>query len=82
MGRRDIGMYKNLVYISQIGIMMITPILGGVVIGKYLSEKMDGNPIVFFLCLILGIFSSFYELYRFSMKYIEDTSKKSNKKRK
>lgn len=80
MGKKDIGMYNNLIYISQIGIMMVTPILGGVVLGQYLSDKLGGKPLVFFICLILGVFSSFYELYRFSMKYVEKT--KQSKKRK
>lgn len=70
MGKKDVGMYNNLVYISQIGIMMVTPILGGVVVGNYLAERFS-NQLLFFICLILGLFSSFYELYRFSIKYIE-----------
>lgn len=76
MGRNDTGMYNNLMFISQIGIMMITPILGGVVIGNYLSEKMGGNKLPFFICLILGVLSSFYELYRFSIKYVEKMKRK------
>ena len=76
MGKKDIGMYNNLLYISQIGIMMITPVLGGVVIGNYLSEKMGGNKLPFFICLIIGVLSSFYELYRFSMKYVEKMKRK------
>lgn len=76
MGKKDIGMYGNLIYISQIGIMMITPIFGGVYIGKYLSDKMGGNMIPFIVCLLIGIISSFYELYRFSIKYIEKNKRK------
>lgn len=76
MGKKDIGMYNNLLYISQIGIMMVTPVLGGVVIGQYISEKLGGNQLAFFVCLILGVCSSFYELYRFSMKYVEKMKKR------
>ncbi len=76
MGKKDTGMYNNLIFISQIGIMMVTPILGGVVIGHYLSGKLGGNQLVFFVCLLLGVFSSFYELYRFSMKYVEKIKKR------
>lgn len=76
MGKKDTGMYNNLVFVTQIGIMMMTPILGGVVIGHFLSEKLGGNPLVFFGCLLLGVFSSFYELYRFSMKYVEKMKKR------
>lgn len=75
MGKNDASMYKNLMYISQIGIMMITPILGGVYLGNLLAEKFD-NKLIFFVCLLLGIISSFYELYRFSMKYIQQMKKK------
>lgn len=75
MARKDVGMYNNLLYISQIGIMMITPILGGVVFGNYLSEK-TGNQLFFFIFLLLGIMSSFYELYRFSIKYVDRMKKK------
>ncbi len=75
MGKKDVGMYNNLIYISQIGIMMVTPILGGVYIGNYL-EGYFHNKLAFFLCLIIGIMSSFYELYRFSMKYIERMKKR------
>lgn len=76
MGKKDTGMYNNLIYISQIGIMMITPILGGVVIGQFLTEKLGGNKLAFFICLILGICSSFYELYRFSIKYVDNIKKR------
>lgn len=75
MGKNNASMYSNLVYISQIGIMMITPILGGVVFGNYLSEK-TGNQLFFFIFLLLGIMSSFYELYRFSIKYVDRMKKK------
>lgn len=78
MARRDAGMYSNIMYISQIGIMMITPILGGVVLGNYLSEKM-GSRLPFFICLIIGIMSSFYELYRFSIKYVDKMQKRKGK---
>ena len=78
MARKDVGMYNNLMFISQIGIMMITPILGAVVFGNYLSEKM-GNRLPFFVCLILGIMSSFYELYRFSIKYVDKLKKRKGK---
>lgn len=76
MGKKDTGMYNNLIYVSQIGIMMLTPILGGVFVGKYLSDKMGGNMLPFILCLLIGIASSFYELYRFSISYIEKNKRK------
>lgn len=75
MGKKDVGMYNNLIYISQVGIMMITPILGGVYIGNYLKAYFH-SQLAFFICLIIGIMSSFYELYRFSMKYVERMSKR------
>ncbi len=76
MGKKDTGMYNNLLFVSQIGIMMTTPILGAIVIGNWVSEKMGGNKFIFFLFLILGVCSSFYELYRFSMKYVEKIKRK------
>lgn len=47
MGKKDVGMYNNLVYISQIGIMMITPILGGVVVGNYLAGDFQSTMVLY-----------------------------------
>ena len=44
--RKDFLIYENLLYISQIGLLMIVPIFGGVVVGKWLEERFHTNGIL------------------------------------
>lgn len=54
---------KNLALVSQIGISMLTPILGGLLIGAWLDRKFEKAPLFLLLLGTIGIFSAFRALF-------------------
>ena len=76
MSKKDYRMYENLFYISQIGISMVVPIFAGVYIGNYLDDKFSTGGILLLVFIILGVGTSFMNLYKLAMK------KSSEKRRK
>ena len=62
------GILQNLALISQVGIMMIIPIIGGDVIGAFLDRFMKTNGIFLIIFIILGVGSSFRNLYVLSIQ--------------
>ncbi len=61
-------MYENLVYLTQIGISMIIPILGGLFIGKFIDEKMGTTSIFMLTFIVLGVVVAFMNVYKMVMK--------------
>lgn len=55
---------KYLVLISQVGISMIVPIVGTMIIGKILDDKLGTNVLFLAIFSILGIAASFVNLYK------------------
>lgn len=80
MGKNDYSMYKNLVFITQIGINMFVPIFGGVLIGKWVSDKMGGNTFVFLGFIVLGVMVSFMEFYKLAIRSTKDNTYKKERK--
>ncbi len=59
---------KNLALVSQIGISMVVPIIGGIALGNLL-DKWLGTGVVFLVILsIVGIMSSFITLFKITNK--------------
>lgn len=58
---------KNLAYLTQVGILMLTPIIGGVYLGNFLDEKLKTSPWLLLLCIVLGVATAFMSLYKFVM---------------
>lgn len=67
MSKKDFRMYENLTLISQIGIMMVVPIMGGLWLGNYLDERFNKSPLFLLSFIGIGAVSSFYNLYRFAV---------------
>lgn len=70
MGNNKYKIYENLVFVSQIGIMMIVPIFLGVFIGNWLDSKVGTNSIFLLIFIVLGVASAFLNLYKVTMKRI------------
>ncbi|MDN5351666.1 MAG: synthase protein [Clostridiales bacterium] len=62
------GILQNLALLSQVGIMMLTPIAGGVIIGRWLDDRFGTGHILLFLFLVIGVGSAFRNLYALSVK--------------
>lgn len=69
--RKDFLIYENLMYLSQIGILMIVPIFGGVVIGKWLDDRFHTNGLLLLLMIVLFTLSGFLNVYKFIMKQMK-----------
>lgn len=59
-----IKIFQNLALVSQIGIMMIVPILIGLFIGKFLDEKLGTRYVFLFIFLGIGVGAAFINLYK------------------
>ncbi len=67
---------QNLALISHIGILMIVPILGGLYFGRWLDKKFNTEPIFLFLFIVVGVASSFVNLFKVATK---DTPQRKRK---
>lgn len=63
-----IKIFQNLALVSQIGIMMIVPIVIGLFIGKFLDEKLGTGYIFLFIFLVIGVGAAFLNLYKIGMR--------------
>jgi F0F1-type ATP synthase assembly protein I len=63
-----IKIFQNLALVSQIGIMMILPIVIGLFIGKFLDEKLGTGYIFLFIFLVIGVGAAFLNLYKIGMR--------------
>ncbi|SDY67356.1 Putative F0F1-ATPase subunit Ca2+/Mg2+ transporter [Proteiniborus ethanoligenes] len=58
---------ENLALVSQIGISMLVPILGGILLGNFIDKKL-GTGVIFLLTFcVLGIISSFVTLFNIAV---------------
>lgn len=63
---------KNLAYLTQVGFLMLTPIIGGVYIGNFLDDRFGTSPWILLSCIVLGVGTAFMSLYKFVMKVTKD----------
>lgn len=59
---------ENLTLITQLGLMMLVPIVGGVLLGAWLDSKWGTSPWLLILGVILGVASAFRNLMVLGMK--------------
>lgn len=58
-----------LTLISQLGLMMLIPILGCTFIGKVLDSKLNTQPILTLIFLALGVGGAFMGVYKTLVVY-------------
>lgn len=61
---------------SHIGISMVVPIFICIFIGKFLDEKLNTAPTMIIIFIILGVLSSFRNLYMIVIRDYEKDKKK------
>jgi|LGOV01.1.fsa_nt_gb F0F1-type ATP synthase assembly protein I len=64
--------YENLTLITQISFIMIIPIFGGLLLGKWLDEKLQTGNIFLLVMIILGVIIAFLNLFKYTMKGIKN----------
>ena len=76
----DYKMYENLVFVTQVGIIMVVPIFGSILFGKFLDQWLNTGHIFLLVFTILGVGSSFTSFYKFAMRKINSATEKGKKK--
>lgn len=66
--KKTYGILVNLALVTQIGLSMILPIIGGVWLGHFLDEKLGTKLLFLILFIFLGVGLSFYSLYNLTSK--------------
>lgn len=70
MNKGKYKIYENLVFVSQVGLMMALPIVISVLLGNYIDEKLGTGSIFLLIFIALGVASSFLNLYKIMMRLI------------
>ncbi len=60
--------FQNLALVSQIGISMILPIIGGVFFGNLLDNKLGTGSIFLIIFLLIGVGTSFLTLFKITSR--------------
>lgn len=68
MKRNNRNVLQNLALLSQVGIMMLVPILGSILVGIWLDKKLGSGMIATIIFIILGVGASFRNLIQLSVK--------------
>lgn len=74
-------MYENLAYLSQIGFMMSVPIIGSLLFGIFLDNKLNTGYLFMVIFIILGVSASFRNLYILTMKKSKEQERDHGRKR-
>lgn len=75
VNRKDFLIYENLLYISQIGLLMIVPIFAGVYVGKWLDDHFHTNGLWLLLMIVLFTLSGFMNVYKFIQKQLKKSGR-------
>ena len=59
---------ENLALVSYIGIVMVTPILIGLFLGKWLDSKLNTQPIFLFVFIVIGVIAAFLNLFKIAIR--------------
>lgn len=68
MKRNNRNVLQNLALLSQVGIMMIVPILGSILVGIWLDKKLGTGMIATIIFIVLGVGAAFRNLIQLSAK--------------
>ncbi|MBN2285469.1 MAG: AtpZ/AtpI family protein [Tissierellales bacterium] len=68
MNHKRTKILENLALVTQIGIVMIVPIMIGLFLGKFLDEKLGTGNIFLLIFIIAGVGSAFLNVYKIAMR--------------
>lgn len=72
MKRNQRSALQNLALISQVGIMMLVPILGCILVGVWIDKKLGTGMIATTIFIVLGVGAAFRNLIQLSAKKTEE----------
>lgn len=69
--KKKYGFLANFALVSQIGVMMVVPIILGVWLGGMIDNKLGTGALFLILFIILGVGASFRNVYLIVIKQFE-----------
>lgn len=69
--KREYGFLANFALVSQIGVMMVVPIVLGVWLGGKIDNKLGTGALFLIIFVILGVGAGFRNVYLIVMKQYE-----------
>jgi len=66
--KKDMGIFRSLALVTQLGLSMALPVIFGVIVGKYLDERLGTSHILLIVFSIIGVLASFRNLYHLAYK--------------
>lgn len=75
MGRSK-SYLENLALLSYIGISMVVPILGGLMIGKWIDTRFNTEPIFLLIFIVFGVIVAFMNLFKVATKDVKNKARK------
>lgn len=76
MGKVDFKALQNLTLVTQIGLVMIIPIFGGVYIGNYLDMRFETSGLFLLIFTIFGVVVAFLNLFKIVLRKSKNKDRK------
>lgn len=70
--------FANITMIIQLALIMIIPIFAGVYIGSWLDQKLGTGSIFLLICVLLGVITSFLNLYRYTVNSFKNKDERNH----
>lgn len=70
---------KNIIYLSQIGLSLILPIVGSIILAVFIKNYFNLSYIVVFIGIILGLGISASNMIFFIKRILKEAKKSENK---
>jgi ATP synthase protein I len=68
MGKERLNYLKYIALVNYIGFSIAAPIVGGILIGRYLDERFNTRFIFLIIFIVLGVISGFRNLFLLTIK--------------
>lgn len=63
MTRKNTSPLHSLIYLTQLGLSMIIPIIGGVLLGNFLDKRFSTGYLFLLLGVVVGVLAAFRNLF-------------------
>jgi F0F1-type ATP synthase assembly protein I len=78
--KKEFSPFSSIAILTQLGLGMITPIIGGVLLGNYLDNRFAKNSLFLIILTIIGAAAAFRYLLVMGTKLSRKEVKKNNEK--
>lgn len=78
--RKQSDIAKSLSMISQIGLLMAIPVVGGIIFGNFLDEVLHTKVLFLIIFTLLGAAAAFRNLFVYTAKLVQKEKKDEERK--